>query len=107
MTGSSPKRPAWVSARLFADPTSNGVINRRILAIDRHRPKRKLYESQMEALQEELRELGERERLSRGRIQTSAEEARVVDKENHTLTSELAQTKERVEELAQMVKSVE
>ena len=38
----------------------------------------------MEALQEELRELGERERLSRGRIQTSAEEARVVDKKNHS-----------------------
>ena len=99
--------PHEVNLRLGHTPNAkrlNLYINH--LAIDRHRPKRRLYESKMEALQEELRELKERERLSRGRIQTSAEGARVVDKENHTLKSELAQTKERVEELAQMVTDV-
>ncbi len=60
----------------------------------------------MEALQEELRELRERERLSRGRSDLGKDERQAVDEENQTLRSELAQTKERVESLAHMVKDV-
>ena len=100
-------QPHEVNLRLGHTPNANSLnhyINH--LAIDRHRPKRKLYESQMEALQEELRELRERERLARGRSDLSKDERQAVDEENQALRSELAQTKDRVEELAGMVKDV-
>ena len=99
-------QPHEVNLRLGHTPnasTLNHYINH--LAIDRHRPKRKLYESKMEALQEELRELKERERLSRGRSDLGENGRQAVD-ENQVLKSELAQTKVRVEELAQMVRDV-
>jgi len=60
----------------------------------------------MEALQVELRELRERERLFRGRSEPGAEEVQAVENENQALRAELAQTKGRVEELAGMVKDV-
>ena len=100
-------QPHEVNLRLGHTPnasTLNHYINH--LAIDRHRPKRKLYESQMVALQEELRELRERERLARGRSQHGAEEVQAVGSENHELRSELSETKVRVEELAQMVRAL-
>ena len=100
-------QPHEVNLRLGHTPnasTLNHYINH--LAIDRHRPKRKLYESKMETLQEELRELKERERLARGRGDLSNDDRQAVEEENQTLRSELAQTKERVESLAQIVKNV-
>ncbi len=82
----------------------NSYVN--YLAIDRHRPKRKLYESHLQTLQEELREAKERERLSRGRVLRHTDENQAVRAENRSLQTELAQTKARVEELAQMVQKV-
>ena len=58
------------------------------------------------ALQEELKELRERERLARGRSNLSKDERQAVVSENHELRSELSETKVRVEDLAQMVRDV-
>lgn len=99
--------PHEVNLRLGHTPNAtslNHYINH--LAIDRHRPKRRLYESKMEALQEEIKELRERERLSQGRGHPIVEEAQAVGQENQALRSELSQTKGQVEELGQMVRDL-
>lgn len=97
-------QPHEINLRLGHTPNSE-ALNAYIsyLAVDRHRPKWKLYESQLETLQEELRETRERERLSRGKLQGHTEENQAMTAENTAIKAELAQTKTRVEELAQMV----
>ena len=100
-------QPHEVNLRLGHTPTSdrlNAYVNH--LAIDRHRPKRKLHDSQVEALQEELRETKERERLSRGRVQRWTDEAQASTEDNLLMKAEIAQTKARLEELAQMVRGL-
>ncbi len=97
-------QPHEINLRLGHTPNSdtlNAYINH--LAIDRHRSKRKLYQSQMETLQEELKNTKERERLSRGQVLRYTEENQATKAENRSFQAELAQTKARVEELAQMV----
>lgn len=97
-------QPHEINLRLGHTPNSdtlNAYINH--LAIDRHRPKRKLYQSQMETLQEELKNTKERERLSRGQVLRYAEENQATKAQNQAIQAELAQTKVRVEELAQIV----
>jgi len=100
-------QPHEVNLRLGHTPNSdrlNSYVN--YLAIDRHRPKNKLYESKLQALQEELSETKERERLSRGRPPRDAGENQATAEENQALKAELAQTKARVEGLAEMVRAV-
>ena len=97
-------QPHEINLRLGHTPNSdtlNAYIN--YLAIDRHRPKRKLYDSEMEKLKEELKEIKERDRFSRGKVQKYTGENQAMPEENQAMKAELAQTKARVEELAQMV----
>ena len=98
-------QPHEVNLRLGHTPNSdrlNSYIN--YLAIDRHRPKRRLYESQMRALQEELSEMKERERLARRQLSRHADQNPAIRAENQSLKAELADTKARVEELAEMIR---
>ena len=100
-------QPHEVNIRLGHTPNSdrlNDYIN--YLAIDRHRPKRKLYQSQLQSLQEELRESRERERLSRVNVLRHTEKKDVSGAENQSMRAELAEAKVRVEELAEMVRTV-
>ena len=100
-------QPHEVNLRLGHTPnakTLNAYINH--LAIDRHRSKRKLYDSQIQALQEELREARERERLTRhARVPQDGGEGERIRNENNLLRTELVQTKTRVEEIAEMVRT--
>jgi ATPase subunit of ABC transporter with duplicated ATPase domains len=100
-------QPHEVNLRLGHTPNSdrlNSYVN--YLAIDRHRPKKKLYESQLHALQEELREAKERERLSRMQAVRHSNEGDAARAENRSLWAELDHTKARVEELARLVRGV-
>ncbi len=100
-------RPHEINLRLGHTPNSetlNAYIN--YLAVDRHRPKRKLYDSQMERLQEELKKAKERERLARGKVLGHADNVWERETENRAIYAELAETKDRVEQLTQMVKGL-
>ena len=100
-------QPHEVNLRLGHTPNSNRLnsyINH--LAIDRHGPKKRLYESQLQTLQEELKKAKERERLSRGHAQPHNDGNRAINAQNQSLRAELANTKAEVEELAELVRDV-
>ena len=82
-----------VDARLGHTPQSktlNAYIN--YLAIDRERPKERVFDSSLEEIQNELEETKRREKLSGDRIRRQGEE-------NEQLKAELRQTNRDVAEL--------
>jgi len=86
-----------VDARLGHTPQSkalNAYIN--YLAIDRERPKKRLFDSSLELIQNELEEARRREKLSADRIRRQAEE-------NEVLRAELERTKSDVGALRELV----
>jgi len=88
-----------VDARLGHTPQSkalNAYIN--YLAIDRERPKKRLFDSSLEQIQNELEEAKRREKLSAERIKRQAED-------NKILRTELERTKVDIVELQRLVRS--
>ena len=86
-----------VDARLGHTPQSkalNAYIN--YLAIDRERPKKRLFDSSLEEIQNELEETKRREKLSAERIRRQGQE-------NDQLKSELDRTQEDVQDLRKLV----
>ena len=83
-----------VNARLGHRPSSSEIdkyIN--FLAIDRHRPKKKMQQYEMEKLSEELKDVRERERLQAMR--------------NERLESQIKQHQEQMSELSKKLEIVE
>ena len=98
-------RSGWtreeVDARLGHTPQSkalNAYIN--YLAIDRDKPKKRLFDSSLEEIQNELEEAKGREKLSAERVRRQGEE-------NASIKSELDRTRTDVRELRQMLQKVE
>ena len=89
-----------VNARLGHAPSSkslNAYIN--YLAIDRHRPKKKLHTTNMEALQSELEEARQREKLLGDRLRRHADEQDLMG-------SQLKDTRHELLKLRKLVESV-
>lgn len=86
-----------VDARLGHTPQSS-ALNKYInyLAIDRERPKQRLFDSSLEEIQNELEETRRREKLTGERIRRQGEE-------NERLKAELRQTSRDVAELKSMM----
>lgn len=73
-------QPHEINLRLGHTPNSdtlNAYLN--FLAVDRHLPKRKLYESNVEMLQGRLDQATQHQRLARGRMQEQREETNSLD----------------------------
>ncbi len=89
-----------VDARLGHTPQSkamNAYIN--YLAIDRERPKKRLFDSSLEEIQNELEEARRREKLSAERIRRQGEE-------NERTKRELEQTRDDIDALKKLIESV-
>ncbi len=100
-------QPHEVNLRLGHTPNSdtlNAYVN--FLAIDRHIPKRKLYESDLEVLQERLDEAKQHERLARGRIHAQLDESSALRLENDQLRAELDETQAKVGTLTETVEKL-
>ena len=89
-----------VDARLGHTPGSKALgryLNH--LALDRDRPKKKLYDSKMEGVQSELEESKIKEKLAHERL-------RHQDEENQTLKAELGRTQSDLRALRELVESI-
>ena len=87
-----------VDARLGHTPNSkalNAYIN--YLAIDRERPKKRLFDSSLEQIQNELEEAKQREKLASERVRRQGDENLLLKRALERTQSDMAELRKKVE----------